>query len=85
VDGWLRGLNLDGSAAGRLAVQQLTRTTCGRQDQFALAVAPWAEVAVSYTDDSDGNVFDRVMMGLGASNDDADWLRRMAALREART
>jgi hypothetical protein len=85
VDGWLRGLNLDGTTAGRLAPQQLTGTTAGRQDQFALAVSPWAEVSVGYTDDSDGNLFDQVMAGFGASNNDGDWLRRMAAQREARS
>jgi hypothetical protein len=85
VDGWLRGLNLDGSTAGRLGAQQLTQTTTGRQDQFALAVSPWAEVTVCYTDDSDGNLFDQVLMGVGASNNDGDWLRRMAAQREARS
>jgi len=27
-------------------------------------------VAVTYTDDSDGNGFDQVMLGVGAANDD---------------
>jgi len=85
VDGWLRGLNLDGTTAGRLGAQQLTQTTTGRQDQLVLAVSPWAEVTVGYTDDSDGNLFDQVLAGFGASNNDGDWLRRMAARREAQS
>jgi hypothetical protein len=85
VDGWLRGLNTDGSTQGRLGAQPLTQATAGRQDQFAVAVSAWAEVAVCYTDDADGNAFDQVIFGVGASNNDGDWLRRMAALRAART
>ena len=70
VDGWLRGFNPDGSTAGRLAAQTLTQTTTGRQDEFTLAVSPWSEVVVCYTDDNDGNGADQVMLGLGAVNND---------------
>ena len=83
VDGWVRGLNTDGTSDGRLATQQLTQTTTGRQDQLTVAVSPWAEVTVSYTDDSDSNTWDQVMLGVGASNNDGDWLRRLAAARAA--
>lgn len=44
-----------------------------RQDRFAVAVSPWAEVAVRYTDDNDGNTFDQIMLGLGATDDDGAW------------
>ena len=84
ADGWVRGLNTDGTSDGRLATQQLTQTTTGRQDQLTVAVSPWAEVTVSYTDDSDSNTWDQVMLGVGASNNDGDWLRRMAVARAAR-
>jgi hypothetical protein len=33
-----------------------------------VAVSPWAEVAVAYTDDNDRNSFDQVLLGLGLSN-----------------
>jgi hypothetical protein len=70
VDGYARGLNPDGSTAGRLPVQALTQTTTGRQDQLVVASSPWAEVAVAYTDDNDGNLYDQVLLGLGATNSD---------------
>jgi hypothetical protein len=69
LDGWLRGLNPDGTATGRLGEQTLTQTTTGRQDQFAVAVSPWSEVVAAYTDDSDGNGSDQIMLGTGAGND----------------
>jgi hypothetical protein len=72
VDGRLSGLNPDGSETGRLPEQALTQTATGRQDQFAVAVSPWAEVAVCYTDDNDGNGFDQIILGLGATNN--SWL-----------
>ncbi|XVU22816.1 hypothetical protein ACQPZJ_36925 [Actinoplanes sp. CA-054009] len=68
ADGWLRGLNPDGSFTGRLGAQTLTNTTTGRQDQFAVVVSPWGEVPVAYTDDNDGNQFDQIILGLGATN-----------------
>ncbi|GIF08316.1 hypothetical protein [Actinoplanes siamensis] len=71
VDGWVRGINPDGTFDGRLGAQTLTGTTAGRQDQFAVAVSAWGEVPVAYTDDSDGNLFDQIMLGVGAT--DSDW------------
>jgi hypothetical protein len=70
-DVWVLGLNPDGSTTGRLAGQALSETTTGRQEGMAVAVSPWAEVAVAYTDDSDGNLFDQVVLGLGIAN--ATW------------
>jgi len=78
IDGWARGFNPDGTGAGRLPAQTLTQTTAGRQDEFAVAVSPWGEVAVSYTDDSDGNGFDQVMLGVGAANDDGSGIDSQA-------
>ncbi|MEV4347168.1 hypothetical protein AB0J83_22150 [Actinoplanes sp. NPDC049596] len=57
IDGWLRGLNPDGSFTGRLGAQTFTNTTTGRQDKFVVAVSPWGEVPVAYTD---GNRFDQI-------------------------
>ncbi|WP_433359633.1 hypothetical protein ACQPZX_25310 [Actinoplanes sp. CA-142083] len=73
VDGWARGYNPDGTVTGRLPAQALTQTTTGRQDQLVLAVSAWGEVAVAYTDDNDGNTFDQILLGLGATNDDGGW------------
>lgn len=74
MDGWLRGLNPDGTASGRLPVQPLTQTATGKQDQFTLAVSAWSEIAVGYTDDSDGNGYDQIVLGLGATSDDGIWV-----------
>ncbi|MFJ5886146.1 hypothetical protein [Kitasatospora cineracea] len=68
---WARGLNPDGSSTGRLPAQSVSRTTTGRQEQLAVACTPFGNLAMSYTDDSDGNGFDQVLLALGASN--ADW------------
>jgi hypothetical protein len=74
VDGWLAGLNPDGTTTGRLPQQAMTQTMTGRQDQYAVAVSPWSEIAAAYTDDNDGNGFDQIQLGLGATNDDGAWL-----------
>ncbi|MFF5296383.1 hypothetical protein [Paractinoplanes globisporus] len=73
LDGWARGLNPDGTVTGRLPAQALTQTTTGRQDQLMLAESAWGEIAVAYTDDNDGNTFDQVLLGQGATNDDGGW------------
>ncbi|MFC0505445.1 hypothetical protein [Micromonospora costi] len=78
-DVWARGLNPDGTTAGRLAAQTLSQTTTGRQDQMAVAASPWGEVSVCYTDDNDGNTFDQVLLGLGATN--STWLVSAEELR----
>jgi hypothetical protein len=71
VDGWLRGLNPDGTPVGRPAAQALTQVTTGKQYEYAVAVSPWGDVAIAYTDDNDGNGFDQVIMGSGPS--DTQW------------
>ncbi|GLW75044.1 hypothetical protein Kpho02_73410 [Kitasatospora phosalacinea] len=68
---WARGLNPDGSSTGRLPARSVSRDTAGRQEQLAVASSPFGTLALSYTDDSDGNGFDQVLLGLGASN--SDW------------
>ena len=78
-----RGFNPDGTAAGRLPAQCSADVTTGRQEQPAVAVSPWGEVALTYTDDNDGNPFDQVILGLGLTN--AEWVaalkRRPTTLR----
>lgn len=68
---WARGLNPDGTFAGRLAAQSVSQVTTGRQEQLAVASSPFGTLAMSYTDDNDGNSFDQVLMSLGATN--SDW------------
>jgi hypothetical protein len=70
LDVWVRGFGTDGTDTGMLN-QQLSQATAGRQEQMTVAVSPWAEVAVAYTDDNDNNNFDQVILGLGMSN--AGW------------
>ncbi|MGY4771548.1 hypothetical protein ACXC9Q_31965 [Kribbella sp. CWNU-51] len=68
LDVWVRGFGTDGTDTGRLSSQQLSSVTAGRQEQMAVAVSPYAEVAVAYTDDNDGNTYDQVILGTGISN-----------------
>ncbi|ADB31727.1 hypothetical protein Kfla_2660 [Kribbella flavida DSM 17836] len=68
LDVWVRGFGPDGSSTGRLSAQRLSQLTAGRQEQLAVAVSPWSEVAVAYTDDNDGNTFDQVILGHDISN-----------------
>ena len=68
LDVWIRGFGTDGTDAGRLSSQQLSSATAGRQEQMTVAVSPYAEVAVAYTDDNDGNTYDQVILGTGISN-----------------
>lgn len=67
-DVWVRGFGTNGTDAGRLSAQRLSSVATGRQEQLALAVSPYAEVAVTYTDDNDGNTYDQVYLGTGISN-----------------
>ncbi|TDW24015.1 hypothetical protein [Kribbella kalugense] len=68
LDVWIRGFGTDGTDTGRLSPQQLSSATAGRQEQMTVAVSPYAEVAVAYTDDTDGNTYDQVVLGTGISN-----------------
>jgi hypothetical protein len=68
LDVWVRGFGTDGTDTGRLSSQQLSSATAGRQEQMTIAVSPYAEVAVAYTDDNDGNTYDQVILGTGISN-----------------
>ncbi|WP_350277708.1 hypothetical protein [Kribbella sp. HUAS MG21] len=67
-DVWVRGFGTNGTDAGRLSSQRLSSVATGRQEQLAVAVSPYAEVAVTYTDDNDGNTYDQVYLGTGISN-----------------
>jgi hypothetical protein len=62
------GLNPDGTTAGRLPAQSVSQVTTGRQEQLAVAVSPFGEVALTYTDDNDGNTFDQVLLAQGTTN-----------------
>jgi len=68
LDVWIRGFGTDGTDTGRLSSQRLSSATVGRQEQMTVAVSPYAEVAVAYTDDNDGNTYDQVILGTGISN-----------------
>jgi len=68
---WARGLNPDGTFAGRLPVQSVSQVTPGRQEQLSLASSPFGALSMAYTDDNDGNTFDQVLLSLGAAN--SDW------------
>ena len=65
VDTWAHGFGPDGTDTARLASQQLSEFTAGLQTGIAVAVSPWGEVSVAYTDDNDGNGFDQIILGLG--------------------
>ena len=67
-DVWVRGFGTDGTDTGRLSAQRLSSVATGRQEQMTVAVSPFAEVAVAYTDDNDGNTYDQVYLGTGISN-----------------
>jgi hypothetical protein len=68
LDVWVRGFGTNGTDTGRLSPQQLSSVPDGRQEQMTVAVSPYAEVAVAYTDDNDGNTYDQVILGTGISN-----------------
>jgi hypothetical protein len=68
LDVWARGFNPDGTTDGRIGAQAYSDLTAGRQEGIGVAVSPWGEVSVAYTDDNDGNTFDQVRLGLGAVN-----------------
>lgn len=59
---WAVGLNPDGTRAGRLPALSMSQLTTGRQEQLAVAVTPFGEIATAYTDDNDGNGFDQVVL-----------------------
>lgn len=68
LDVWVRGFGTNGTDTGRLSSQQLSSVPAGRQEQMSVAVSPFAEVAVAYTDDNDGNTYDQIYLGTGISN-----------------
>jgi hypothetical protein len=66
-DVWLRAFGPGGVSAGREPPRAAGRVRDGVQRQLAIAVSPWGEVAASYTDDSDGNGYDQVVLGTRAT------------------
>lgn len=68
ADTYVHGFGLDASDNVRLGLQQLSQATAGRQEGMVVAVSPWGEVSVGYTDDNDGNGFDQILLGLGIVN-----------------
>ena len=56
----------DHNAADRRGPHASIRRT--DRHRKTVAVSPWAEVAVAYTDDNDNNTFDQVILGLDISN-----------------
>jgi hypothetical protein len=68
VDTFVHGYGPDASDNVRLGGQQLSQVTGGKQEGLAVAVSPWGEVSVAYTDDNDGNGFDQIILGLGIVN-----------------
>jgi hypothetical protein len=65
---WVRGFGVDGTDTGRLSAQQLNSVPELRQEQMTVAVSPYAQVAVAYTDDNDGNTYDQIYLGQDFSN-----------------
>ncbi|PPK68432.1 hypothetical protein V5P93_004460 [Actinokineospora auranticolor] len=63
-----QGLNADGTTTGRLPRLRVHTVIAGRQDEPALAVSPWGQITLVYTDDNDGNSFDQVYLGTGLIN-----------------
>ncbi|MEV0803028.1 hypothetical protein AB0I34_35430 [Kribbella sp. NPDC050281] len=68
LDVWVRGFGTTGTDTGRLSAQRLSSVPDLRQEQMTVAVSPFAEVAVAYTDDNDGNTYDQIYLGTGISN-----------------
>jgi hypothetical protein len=68
VDTFVHGYGVNASDDVRLGGQQLSQVTAGRQEGLAVAVSPWGEVSMAYTDDNDGNGFDQIILGLGIVN-----------------
>jgi hypothetical protein len=68
VDTYVHGYGPDASDNVRLGPQQLSQVTAGTQTGMVVAVSPWGEVSVAYTDDNDGNGFDQIILGLGIVN-----------------
>jgi hypothetical protein len=67
-DVYVQGLNPDGTANGRQPRTQASATTAGRQTQPALAVDPYGQITLTYSDDPDADDFDDVTIGTGLTN-----------------
>lgn len=67
-DVYVQGLNPDGTTNGRQARIRANTATTGRQIQPALGVDPFGRLTLTYSDDSDGDRSDEVMIGTGLVN-----------------
>jgi hypothetical protein len=67
-DVYLQGLNPDGTGNGRQPQLRANTTATGRQNHPALAVSPYGQITMTYSDDPDGDDFDEVNVGTGLIN-----------------
>nr|WP_042181902.1 hypothetical protein [Kibdelosporangium sp. MJ126-NF4]CEL14032.1 RTX toxins and related Ca2+-binding proteins [Kibdelosporangium sp. MJ126-NF4]CTQ88398.1 RTX toxins and related Ca2+-binding proteins [Kibdelosporangium sp. MJ126-NF4] len=67
-DIFVQGLNADGTTTGRQPRIRANTNATGRQDEPAVGVDAWGQIAMTYTDDADGNTFDQVYLGTGLNN-----------------
>ncbi|GAA3300687.1 hypothetical protein Dvina_06810 [Dactylosporangium vinaceum] len=67
VVAWTAGQDVWAQGSG-FPAQRSSQVATGRQEQIGVAVDPWGGFSVAYTDDSDGNGYDQVILGTGGVN-----------------
>ncbi|GLW89398.1 hypothetical protein [Actinokineospora globicatena] len=70
-DIYAQGLNPNGTTTARLPRLRVHTVITGPQTEPALAVSPFGQITLTYTDDNDGNAFDQIYLGTGLTN--ATW------------
>ncbi|RLK58328.1 hypothetical protein [Actinokineospora cianjurensis] len=68
ADIYAQGLNPNGTTTGRLPRLRVHTVITGTQTEPALAVSPFGQITLTYTDDNDGNLFDQIYLGTGLIN-----------------
>ncbi|WP_253888342.1 hypothetical protein [Actinokineospora diospyrosa] len=68
TDIFAQGLNPNGSTTGRLPRIKVHTVVTGSQTEPAVAVSPFGQIILAYTDDNDGNGFDQIRLGTGLIN-----------------